>query len=73
VIVFVSDGGGILYALASPTGSPVYRLPPGQVIGGVYDSDDPGFSIVSDDLAGFLGRFLQAVERFAATGDIVDL
>jgi hypothetical protein len=26
VIVFGNDGGGTLYALASPTGSPVYRL-----------------------------------------------
>lgn len=73
VIVFASDGSGTLYALASPTGSPVYRLPAGLVIGGIYDSDDPQFDIVAVDLAGFLGRLRQAVEQFAASGHIVDL
>jgi hypothetical protein len=73
VIVFASDGGGTRYALASPTGSPVYRLPAGRVLGGVYDSDDPRFDIVAADLAGFLGGFRHAVEQFAATGRSVDL
>jgi hypothetical protein len=52
VIVFASDGGGTLYALASPTGSPVFRLPAGQVVGGVYESGDPWFEIVAASLAG---------------------
>jgi len=70
VIVFGSDGGGTRYALASPTGAPVYRLPPGVIIDGVYESDDPGFSIIAADLAGFLGRLLHAVEQFAETGEV---
>jgi hypothetical protein len=73
VIVFASDGGGTLYALASPTGSPVFRLPAGQVVGGVYESGDPRFEIVAASLAGFLGGLRYAVDQFAATGRIVEL
>jgi hypothetical protein len=73
VVVFASDGGGTLYALASPTGRPVYRLPAGSLVGGVYESANPRFDIVAADLAGFLGNVRRAVERFAATGDIIDL
>lgn len=73
VIVFASDGGGTLYGLVSPRGSPVYRLPAGRVVNGVYESNDLSFDVVAPTLAGFLDRFLDAVERFAATGEIVDV
>jgi hypothetical protein len=73
VLVFASDGGGTLYGLASPTGSPVYRLPAGSVVDGVYESNDPSFGIVAPTLADFLSRFLHAVERFAATAEVVDV
>lgn len=73
VIVFASDGGGTLYALCSPAGSPVYRLPAGSVVAGVYVSDSPAFDVVAPDLAGFLARFREVVERFAMTGEIADL
>jgi hypothetical protein len=73
VIVFGSDGGGTVYALASPGGSPVYRMPAGSVVGGVYESDSPGFRIVATDLAGFLALVRRAVELFAATGKVPSL
>jgi len=73
VIVFGSDGGGNLYALASPAGSPVYRLPEGRVIDGVYESGSSRFEVVATDLAGFLTRVRESVERFAATGEILEL
>src|SRR5262245_38333485 len=73
VVVFASDGGGTVYALASPTGSPVYRLPPDRVIAGTYESDSPEFDVIATDLASFLARLRHAVESFAETGAIVDL
>jgi hypothetical protein len=73
VVVFASDGGGTQFALASPAGSPVYRLPPDEVVAGVYESDSPRFDVVTTDLAGFLARLLHYVERFAVTGEVVDL
>lgn len=68
VVVFASDGGGTRYALATPAGSPVYRLPPGHVVGGVYTSDDPCFGVAVPDLATFLTGLLRAVEEFAGSG-----
>ncbi|MFJ2122258.1 hypothetical protein ACIOFT_27785 [Micromonospora chalcea] len=68
VVVFASDGGGTQYALATPDGSPVYRLPPDLVIDGVYTSEDPRFDVAAPDLATFLDRLLQDVKRFAASG-----
>jgi len=73
VVVFASDGGGTLFALASPTGSPVYRLPAGKVIAGTYETNDPDFDIVATDLAGFLARLRHAAQSFAETGAIIDL
>jgi hypothetical protein len=73
VVVFASDGGGTLYALASPAGSPVYRLPPDEVLHGVYESRNPLFEAAAPDLAGFLDRALEAVRVFAATGMPTDL
>ncbi|MEO3822010.1 hypothetical protein [Plantactinospora sp. B24E8] len=68
VVVFASDGGGTRYALATPVGAPVYRLPAGQVVGGVYTSDDPCFGMAAPDLATFLAGLLRAVEEFARSG-----
>jgi hypothetical protein len=73
VVVFASDGGGTLFALASPTGSPVYRLPPGKVIAGIYETNDPDFNVVATDLGSFLARLGHAVQSFAETGAIIDL
>ncbi|MFJ8834451.1 hypothetical protein [Micromonospora aurantiaca] len=67
VVVFASDGGGTQYALATPAGSPVYRLPPGLVLDGVYTSEDPRFDMAAPDLSTFLDRLLQAVKTFAAS------
>ena len=67
VVVFASDGGGTQYALATPAGSPVYRLPPDLVLDGVYTSEDPRFDMAAPDLSTFLDRLLQAVKTFAAS------
>ncbi|GAB3329678.1 hypothetical protein RMN56_28340 [Micromonospora halotolerans] len=73
VVVFASDGGGTLFAVSAVTGSPVYRLPAGEIVAGVYRSDDPRFDVVAEDLTGFLDRLHDAVEVFAATGAAGDL
>lgn len=70
MVVFAGDGGGTLYALYSPTGSPVYRLPPGSVIAGIYESGNLEFDVVAPDLASFLARLRHAVESFAETSAI---
>ena len=67
VVVFASDGGGTQYALATPAGSPVYRLPPDLVLNGIYTSEDPRFNVAAPDLSTFLDRLLQAVKTFAAS------
>ncbi|MEH0826001.1 MULTISPECIES: hypothetical protein [unclassified Micromonospora] len=67
VVVFASDGGGTQYALATPAGSPVYRLPPDLVLDGIYTSEDPRFDVAAPDLSTFLDRLLQAVKTFAAS------
>ncbi|MCZ7428575.1 hypothetical protein O7607_22800 [Micromonospora sp. WMMA1949] len=73
VVVFASDGGGNLSAVGAVTGSPVYRLPAGEIVSGVYRSDDPRFDVVAVNLIGFLDRLRDAVEVFAATGAAGDL
>jgi hypothetical protein len=67
VVIFASDGGGTQYALATPAGSPVYRLPPDLVLDGIYTSEDPRFNVAAPDLSTFLDRVLQAVKTFAAS------
>jgi hypothetical protein len=52
--VFGSDGGGTLYAAQAGSASPVYRLPPGDVVDGVYTSSDVRFDAVADNMTGFL-------------------
>jgi hypothetical protein len=73
VVVFASDGGGTLYAVRSACGTPVYRLPPGSVVDGVYSSNDPRYDIVASDLAGFLDLLRAAVHSFTQRGRVVDL
>ncbi|MBQ0897722.1 hypothetical protein KBX37_32520 [Micromonospora sp. U56] len=68
VVVFASDGGGTQYGLATPAGSPVYRLPPDLVLGGIYTSESPRFDVAAPDLSTFLDHLLQAVKTFAASG-----
>lgn len=73
VVVFASDGGGTLFAVGAVTGSPVYRLPAGEIVAGVYRSDDPRFDVVATNLTEFLDRIRDTVEVFAATGAPGDL
>jgi hypothetical protein len=68
VVVFASDGGGTQYALATPAGSPAYRLPPDLVLDGIYSSENPHFEVVAPGLPAFLDHLLQAVRAFAASG-----
>ncbi|MFF4878188.1 hypothetical protein [Micromonospora sp. NPDC000668] len=68
MVVFASDGGGLQYGLAMPTGSPIYCLPPGLVLAGIYTSENPHFDVAAPDLSTFLDRLLQAVRTFAASG-----
>ncbi|MEV0430554.1 hypothetical protein [Micromonospora sp. NPDC050495] len=68
VVVFASDGGGTLFAVDALTGSPVYRLPAGEIVAGVYRSDDPRFDVVAENLTGFLDRLRDTVEVFATMG-----
>ncbi|GAA4561436.1 hypothetical protein GCM10023176_00010 [Micromonospora coerulea] len=67
VVVFASDGGGTQYGLATPEGSPVYRLPPDLVLAGIYTSENPRFDVAAPDLSTFLDRLLQAVKTFASS------
>jgi hypothetical protein len=69
VVVFGSDGGGTLYALAAGTGSPVYRLPPDGIVEGTYTSDQDGFRVVASNLWDFLDQLRDAVQRFVDTGE----
>jgi len=58
-VVFASDGGGILYAIA-PVGT-IYRS--------TAASRDSGFEVIATDLTSFLDQLRQAVMRFIATGE----
>jgi hypothetical protein len=58
-VVFGSDGGGILYAIA----------PDGTIYRSGAASRDSGFELIAVDLTSFLGQLRQAVIRFIATGE----
>ncbi|WP_020521656.1 HEAT repeat domain-containing protein [Catelliglobosispora koreensis] len=73
VVVFGSDGGGTLYGLGFPAGAPVYRLPPGHLIDGLYTSHDPRFAVIAPHLVGFLDTLRDAVVAFAEAGEIAEL
>jgi hypothetical protein len=68
VFVFASDGGGTLFAVGAATGSPVYRLPAGEIVADVYRSDDPLFEVVAENLIGFFDRLRDTVDAFVMTG-----
>jgi hypothetical protein len=72
VIVFGSDGGGDLYAMAVADGR-VFRLQDASYVSGVYNGTDRGITVVGADLRDFLERLLSAVTAFAANGAITDL
>ncbi|MEU7873331.1 SMI1/KNR4 family protein [Dactylosporangium sp. NPDC049140] len=72
VVVFGSNGGGDLYAIAVTDGR-VFRLQDASYIGGVYGGTNHGITVVAADLHDFLERFLNAVNAFAMNGDITDL
>ena len=58
-VVFASDGGGILYAIA----------PDGAIYRSAAASRDSGFKLIATDLTSFLNQIRQAVMRFIATGE----
>jgi hypothetical protein len=58
-VVFASDGGGILYAIA----------PDGMIYRSKAASRDSGFELITTDLTSFLDQLRQAVMRFIATGE----
>ena len=58
-VVFASDGGGILYAIAAA----------GAIYHSKAASRESGFELIAADLASFLDHFRQAVMRFIATGE----
>ncbi|MEU8001680.1 hypothetical protein AB0B66_11005 [Catellatospora sp. NPDC049111] len=69
VVVFGSDGGGTLYAL-NLTGTAVHRLPPGEVLDGVYRSADLRADIIAPHLVGFLDLLREAVHEHVRTGAV---
>jgi hypothetical protein len=73
VVVFGSNGGGDLYALAATGGGPVYRLREAAYGDGIYRGTECGITVVGNNLGDFLGRLLAAVEAFARDGSITDL
>ena len=58
-VVFASDGGGILYAIA----------PAGTIYRSSAASRDSSFELIATDLTSFLDQLCQAVMRFIATGE----
>ncbi|WIM92494.1 hypothetical protein ACTOB_004436 [Actinoplanes oblitus] len=57
VVVFGSDGGGALFALAGGSGSPVLRLADGSFLGGAYEAD------CATEIAANLQNFLTFLHR----------
>lgn len=72
-MVFGSNGGGDLYALAATDSGPVYRLREAAYEDGIYRGTERGVTVVGDNLRDFLDRLLAAVEVFAHDGGITDL
>ncbi|WP_155357825.1 hypothetical protein [Acrocarpospora macrocephala] len=68
VVVFGSNGGGDLYALATTVGGPVYRLQEAVYEVGIYHGTERSITVVGEDLRNFLEEFLAAVEAFADDG-----
>ncbi|WP_433260415.1 hypothetical protein ACQPWR_17300 [Micromonospora vinacea] len=72
VVVFGSNGGGDLYAVATADGR-VFRLRGASYVGGVYAGTGDNVTVVGADLRNFLERLLTTVNAFAANGTILDL
>lgn len=62
IVVFGSDGGGLLFALHTPEG-PVVRLSGGAFVGDTYDVDDSGYVVVASKFSEFLDFLLEALRR----------
>jgi hypothetical protein len=73
IVVFGSNGGGDLYALAATGSGPVYRLREAAYEDGIYRGTERGITVVGNNLGHFLDRLLAAVEVFARDGSITDL
>ena len=73
VVVLGSNGGGTLYAARTRSANAIYRLPPGEVIDGIYNSDDPSFAIIATSMVEFMDNLRDAVRRFACGGEIINL
>ncbi|WP_433204415.1 SMI1/KNR4 family protein [Dactylosporangium sp. CS-047395] len=74
VVVFGSDGGGTLYAIAVGGVGTVYRLDGCAYQAGAYRGRaGSGVTAVAEHLDDFLERLLAAVEAFADDGRISDL
>ena len=58
-------------------GSPIYRLPPGEITNGTYPGNHIGtpgaYTIVARNLEDFLNRPRQAIADFAENGYVGDL
>lgn len=64
IVVFGSDGGGTLFALAE-TGAPVYFLPPGAVADGVYRGGLQEPAVLTATFTDFLDWLTSVVAGFA--------
>ncbi len=65
VVVFGSDGGGALFALAGGSGSPVLRLSGGTLLGGVYEAGCA--TVMAANLQDFLTFLRREVTAFVAS------
>jgi hypothetical protein len=74
VVIFGSDGGGALYAIAVGDAGTVYRLRECGYQAGVYHSfGGLGVTVVAENLDDFLDELLTAVTAFAVDGSITGL
>ena len=73
MVVFGSNGGGTLYAARTRSANTNYRLPPGEVIDGVYNSTDRSFAIIASSIVDFMNDLRDAVRRFTRDGETIDL
>jgi hypothetical protein len=74
VVIFGSDGGGTLYAIAVGDIGTVYRLQECKYEQGVYSgSAGFGVTLVAEGMDDFLDALLAAVAAFAVDGSITDL
>ncbi|MEU0561000.1 hypothetical protein [Dactylosporangium sp. NPDC006015] len=74
VVVFGSDGGGTLYAVAVGATGRVFRLRECSYLAGVYEGAlNVDVTVVAETLDDFLRRLLNAVAVFADDGRVTDL